>query len=145
MCSAVAEPRQPEPVLAVTAHQDCGLSLTHAWTAELKAGELAVARPGKQRRIRRLSRADLEGLLRAVRGANFQALPARLGQVGACDDCPRCRLDIDSGSGNHRVERVAVARDQAVPTASAEDARFRAVWVAIKHLAKLAGEPDACW
>ena len=143
---AVVRSEQSESgVLAITAHQDHGLSLANAWTAEVNKHSLTIIRPGKKKRVRRLERRELESVRQTIEGARFDSVSPRLGLKGICDDCSRCFLIVDTGRGPHRVDRIAESALEAAPVVTEEDRRFRVVWDAIKSVAGVQGVPDACW
>src|SRR5437773_5998471 len=87
---AVASEAGAEDSFRLTAHQDFGLSLEHAWTAGIVGTELTVDRPGRKPKTRRLSPKDVDNVMEALKANDFRSLGVRVGPTGVCDDCPRC-------------------------------------------------------
>jgi bacterioferritin-associated ferredoxin len=123
----------PKPSLTVTASQSNALSLEHAWRAQLNGDTVVIQRPGKSIHTRHPKPSEIQAVVRVLEATRFATLPERLGVGGVCDDCSRCVVKVDMGSGAHEVAFESAGLE---PTSSPEDNhRFMTTWRAIKAVA----------
>jgi hypothetical protein len=102
--------------------------------------ELTIERPNKKPKMLRVSQKDLDQLRRTLETNSWATLNGA-GYVGSCNDCPRCSLEVKSGV---TFNRIVIYQSEKPSGIAAEVRRFLSVWQAIKVLAGLSREKDAC-
>jgi hypothetical protein len=135
-----AIPGQAQNSISLTAHQDFGLSFENSWTVRLSGLDLTVERPNNKPKPHRISERELSRLRQVLEMNSWDTLRGTYGRAG-CNDCPRCVLEVKSGS---RLKRIVIYGGEEPSAASSDVGRFLSMWQAIKAVAGLSRMRNAC-